>query len=77
MANKAERIHWLIVEGSSNIDKVGWDKNGRMYVRFLSGAMYAYEGVSRQRAVAAARAQSVGGYINRVIKPNYKAVSLA
>ena len=66
-------INWRLVE-SSNVDAVGWDKSGNMYVTFLNGTMYRYIGVSRQRAVAAAYADSVGSYINKKIKPFFKVV---
>jgi KTSC domain len=72
----ADQITWREVE-SSNVTAVGWDKYGRMYVRFPGGALYMYEGVSRQRAVATAYAKSVGSYINHVIKPNFTAVKVA
>jgi hypothetical protein len=63
---------------SSNVEWVAWPKSGEplMLVKFKSGSVYGYVGVSRQRAVAAARAPSVGQYINKVIKPNFKAVKV-
>jgi hypothetical protein len=48
-----------------------------MFVKFRSGSVYVYDGVSRQRAVATSRASSVGEYINHVIVPNYPAVRVA
>jgi len=64
---------------SSNVESVAWPTSGEplMIVRFRSGYVYGYLGVSRQRAVAAAHAPSTGEYINSVIKPNFKAVKLA
>jgi predicted protein tyrosine phosphatase len=68
---KAESlINWREVE-SSNVAAVGWDRANNMWVRFKDNSMYCYPGVSRQRAVATARAASVGKYLNRVIKPNF------
>lgn len=61
---------------SSNVELVGWDKYRNMYIRFKSGAMYVYTGVSRQRAVACAYAGSVGQFVNTRIKPNFEAVRL-
>ena len=74
-------IVWRQVE-SSNVKAIGWDQGRRLFVRFKSGAVYAYPGVSRQRAVACAyarrltRAASVGRYINQRIKPHYQAVKI-
>jgi hypothetical protein len=45
-------ITWRDVE-SSNVERVGWGRTG-MFVKFRSGAIYLYRGVSRQRAVACA-----------------------
>lgn len=70
---------------SSNVDWVGWPKTGEpmMVVSFKHGGRYAYLGASRQQAVALATAvsgtkgESVGSYLNRVIKPKYEAVKLS
>lgn len=63
---------------SSNVEWVGWPKSGQpaMLVKFRNGGIYCYLGVSRQRAVAAAHAPSTGEYINKVIKPDFKAVKI-
>lgn len=66
---------WRDVE-SSNVKRIGWCREG-MLVQFKSGAQYLYRGASRQRAVAAARATSVGAYINRNVLPNYEALKLS
>jgi len=47
-----------------------------MYVTYLTGNTYVYFGVSRQRAVAAAYAPSVGQFINRRIKGRFPALKL-
>lgn len=76
VAEPAERIRWRQVK-STNVIAIGWDKKRHLYVRFHgvpADTVYMYEGVSRQRAVAASRAKSVGRYINKVIKPQFKAV---
>jgi hypothetical protein len=72
----AEHIRWRETPESSNVEAVGWDSDMRLYARFKGGSVYMYVGVSRQRAVAASRAQSVGRYFNDLIKPNYKAVKI-
>jgi hypothetical protein len=68
-------VNWRLVE-SSNVDRVGWDKSGNMYVMFHGGGTYAYLGVSRQRAVAAAYAASVGRYLHRKIKGKFSSIKL-
>ena len=74
----ATEIKWRDVS-SSNVLAVGWTPPGygsAMFVRYQGGSVYAYIGVTRQRVVAAARARSVGKYINRVIKPNFRAIKV-
>lgn len=72
----ADLIRWREVL-SSNIQSIGWDRGHRLYVNFKSGALYLYEGVSYQRASACARAESVGSYLARKIKPHYAAVKVS
>jgi KTSC domain len=72
----ARQPRWREVD-SSNVSEVGWDAHGNMYVRFKSGAVYMYRGVTRQRVVACARSQSVGSYLNKTIIPNYEALRVA
>lgn len=72
----ASVITWREVV-SGNVSAIGWDKGRRLYAQFKSGGLYLYENVSRQRAVACARAESVGGYLAREIKPNFPAVKVA
>lgn len=69
-------IKWRGVR-SSNVEKVGWGRHGKMYVVFEGGALYAYEGVTRQRVVAAAHCWSVGSYIAKKIKPKFQVTKLA
>lgn len=63
---------------SSNVRWIGWPKSGEplLIVQFNSGR-YGYIGVPRQRAVACARAKSVGSYIHTRIKPKFEAVKIA
>lgn len=75
-------IGWREVE-SSNIESVGWlrqtfesEEPRMLFVKFKDGTVYAYTGVTRQRAVALTRAKSAGKYLNEQIKPNYKAVRI-
>jgi hypothetical protein len=69
-------LHGYAIRDSSNVTYVGWQDDA-LIVWFKSGGLYRYEGVSRQRAVACALSKSVGGYINRVIRPRFEAVRLA
>ena len=64
-----KHVNWREVD-SSNVNQVGWDDEGNMYVRY-GDRLYKYAGVSRQRVVAVSRTTSVGSYIARKIKPNY------
>lgn len=70
-------FNYRIVE-SSNVDRIGWPTTGEplMVVRFMSGMTYVYMGVSRQRAVAASYASSVGAYINDRIKRQFKCAKI-
>lgn len=69
-------VKFVFIENSSNVYAVGWDQSGNMYVSFHGGGTYLYYGVSRQRAVAAAYAKSVGQYINRKIKPYFEVLKM-
>lgn len=71
----AETITWRDVE-STNVAAIGWDRGRRLYVQYKSSAVYLYPGVSRQRAVACARAKSVGAYVAAHIKPHYEAIKV-
>jgi hypothetical protein len=53
---------------SSNVAAVGWE-NGTLYVEFLSGSTYAYEGVDEVAYQDLLGSSSVGQYLNRHIKP--------
>jgi hypothetical protein len=64
---------------SSNIKWIGWPETGGqslMFVEFSDGSRYVYNGVSRQKAVACAYAESTGIYLNKRIKPKYQATKL-
>lgn len=58
---------------SSNVEAVGYDAdNGAIYVRVLSGDTYVYSGADQGTFEEMLNADSVGSYLNRVIKPNYE-----
>lgn len=71
----ADPIEWRQVE-SSNVVRVGWDKDRNLYVHFAGPTLYIYHGVSRQHVVALSRAKSVGQYIHKKIIPNFTAVRI-
>ena len=69
-------VTWREVR-SSNVRRVGWDNADNLYVIYHDkpDTVFAYMGVTRQRAIAAAKAESTGSYINQVIKPHHEFVS--
>jgi KTSC domain len=73
---KAIQIKWQETPDSTNIMAIGWDKAGRVYIRFSGDRIYMYPEMSRQRAVAALRSKSVGRYFNKKIKPHYESVQV-
>jgi len=69
-------VNFRIVK-SSNVTQVGWDEAGNMYVKYISSpGYYVYFGTTRQKAVAAAYAESVGQFINQRIKPYFEVLKL-
>jgi hypothetical protein len=64
---------------SSNVRWIGWPEKGSqplMFVEFKDGSRYVYYGVTRQRAVHAAFAESSGEYLNKRIKGKYEYLKL-
>jgi len=64
---------------SSNISWIGWPRFGKqplMFVEFKDGSRYVYAGVSRQKALACAKAKSSGSYLAKRIKPHHEALKL-
>jgi hypothetical protein len=58
---------------SSNVEAVGYDaENAAIHVRFLGGDTYVYSGADQGTFEELLSADSVGSYLNRVIKPNYE-----
>lgn len=72
----ARQIQWRAAD-SSNIQAVGWDNEDNMYVLFKHGGLYMYKDVTRQRVVAASRAESVGKYVNEEIIKHFTAIKIA
>lgn len=64
---------------SGNIEWVGWPQiSGQdlLFVEFKGGSRYVYNGVSRQRAVALANAESTGSYFAKHIREKYETLKL-
>jgi KTSC domain len=57
---------------SSKVKAVGYDPEAReIYVRFLSGHTYVFAQADETLFEELRSADSVGGYFNRVVKPNH------
>lgn len=57
---------------SSNVESVGFDEaEGNVVVRFLSGAVYIYKGVSQVEFEGLKNAPSVGSYLHNNFKGVY------
>lgn len=62
---------WTEVD-SSNIASVAYHEDTKtMCVKFAHGGLYTYQGVDNEIYVSLVHAESVGKYLNDVIKPNY------
>ncbi len=62
----------MISVSSSNVESIGYDeKQKRLYVRFLSGGLYIYKGVSMCEFEGLRDASSVGSYLHHNIKKVY------
>ena len=63
---------------SSNVAAVGYDdKNEIVYVQFLSGSTYTYQGVPQHEFEALRDAPSVGSYLNAHYKGVYPYVRIS
>ncbi len=63
--------HMQIVD-SSNVEAVGYDAEAReIYVRFLGGRTYVYGEADERTFEELRSADSVGSYLNRVLKPGH------
>ena len=56
---------------SSTIDAIGYQL-GRLFVRFKSGAAYAYEGVPYDIFDALKKAESAGQFLHRMVKNRFR-----
>jgi hypothetical protein len=57
---------------SSSVRWVGYDLDEHVLeIGFVSGGVYRYPGVPPEDALALLEADSIGGHLNRVVKPRY------
>lgn len=64
----------MIPVESSNIDAVGHDPATQtLAIRFKSGLVYHYAGVSAEAHKALVEAKSIGGHFAQFIRPSYVA----
>lgn len=62
---------WIEVD-SSAVEAVGYDPGERaIHVRFREGGTYRYDDADQRTFDALRAADSVGAYVNRVLKPNH------
>jgi hypothetical protein len=63
----------MIMVSSSNVESVGFDEpEGELWVRFLSGSTYVYEGVDFLTFNELLNAASVGSFLNRAVKGRFQ-----
>lgn len=62
---------------SSSISAVGYDDaHGRLFLDYVNGGRYVHYGVPASVHRELLAAESIGAYVNRVIKPRYPAESV-
>ena len=65
---KIDQIPWERTEESSNVHSLYRHPDGTICVKFNSGGLYTYIGAPVEVYLDLRHAQSVGGYLNKVIK---------
>lgn len=62
----------ITIQNSSNIDSIGYSsKNKELFVKFLNGKVFKYDGVVLGVYEGITKAVSAGRYFNSYIKPRY------
>lgn len=57
---------------SSSIEAIGYDPDEReIYIQFINGGTYVYSDADEVTFEELRTADSIGSYVNRVIKPNH------
>jgi hypothetical protein len=70
-------MHRLSVE-SSAIASIGYDARTRtLEIEYAGGGVYRYLGVPPREHETLLRADSLGAYVNRRIKPRYRCLRVA
>lgn len=65
------RLEWTDVD-SSNVDAVAYDEPSHsLVVLFTNGGLYSYDDVEMQVYVEMVHAESVGKYLNQMVKGRY------
>lgn len=68
------KIPSLIPVNSSMLQAVGYDSvNNALFVQFNGGKIYRYDDVPEAEFANLRASESIGKYLNGVIKPNYTA----
>ncbi len=68
---KHSDLNWTDVD-SSNVSSVGYHPDTKtLAVKFHNGGLYGYQGVDNEHYVEMVHSESVGKYLNRVIKVLY------
>jgi hypothetical protein len=63
----------LIPVQSSSIRAVGYDEGREvLYIRFIDGDLYEYYEVPTSEVIDLFQAESIGWFVNKRIKPQYK-----
>ena len=63
----------LIPVHSSSIRAVGYDEEREiLYIRFIDGDLYEYREVPADEVIDLFQAKSIGWFVNKRIKPQYK-----
>lgn len=66
--NNLEKISWTDVD-SSNVGSIAFDdKTQTICVKFKNGGLYSYIGASEEIYMGLVHANSVGQYLNQVVK---------
>ena len=66
----------LVPVKSSNVEAIGHDPNANeLTVKYKSGGVYVYHGVTAEQHAALMAAPSIGGHLHKHIKPHAKSVS--
>jgi hypothetical protein len=67
------KIKWVDTPASSNVYRIGYNEETmQFYVEFLTGKMYVYDNVPKEKWVEALSAPSIGKFLNSDIKGKFE-----